>query len=131
MPNSFWNGQEAFWNSVNLTYTFNEEITAVIETRRARFVVICFCHSVFLGISSPGLIYTFNVSGLNYVPLFCHFGHYTYDMPLIGKLDKFISAVQLDMLQNNFVENWWLWPSLQSHYIKLTSKCVTTQSSQT
>ncbi len=34
------------------------EITAVIETRRARFVLICFCHSVFLGISSPGLIYT-------------------------------------------------------------------------
>ncbi len=24
--------------------------------RQARFVLICFCHSVFLGISSPGLI---------------------------------------------------------------------------
>ncbi len=30
---------------------------AVIETHLARFVLICFCHSVFLGISSPGLIY--------------------------------------------------------------------------
>ncbi len=29
----------------------------MIETHRARFVLICFCHSVFLGISSPGLIY--------------------------------------------------------------------------
>ncbi len=35
-----------------------EEITAVIETRQAGFVLICFCHSVFLGISSPSLIYT-------------------------------------------------------------------------
>ncbi len=32
-------------------------ITAVIKTCRACFVLICFCHSVFLGISSPGLIY--------------------------------------------------------------------------
>ncbi len=35
-----------------------EEITAVIEMRRASFVLICFCHSVFIGISSPGLIST-------------------------------------------------------------------------
>ncbi len=33
-----------------------EEITAAIEMRRARFVLIYFCHSVFLGISSPCLI---------------------------------------------------------------------------
>ncbi len=32
---------------------------AVIEMRRACFVLICFCHSVFLGISSPGLIYRY------------------------------------------------------------------------
>ncbi len=31
--------------------------TAVIEMRRARFVLICFCHTVFLGISSLGMIY--------------------------------------------------------------------------
>ncbi len=31
----------------------------MIEKRRARFVLICFCHSVFLGISSPGLIYIY------------------------------------------------------------------------
>ncbi len=33
------------------------EITAVIEMHQACFVLIWFCHSVFLGISSPGLIY--------------------------------------------------------------------------
>ncbi len=26
-----------------------------------RFVLICFCHSVFLDISSPGLIYSYNI----------------------------------------------------------------------
>ncbi len=36
-----------------------EEITPVIKTCPAHFVLICFCHSVFLGISSPGLIYRY------------------------------------------------------------------------
>ncbi len=34
----------------------------LIETHWAGFVLICFCHSVFLGISSPGLIYILIVS---------------------------------------------------------------------
>ncbi len=50
-----------------------EEITGVIETRQTCSVLICFCHSVFLGISSPGLIYIDFIFTVNTTYLrFCH-----------------------------------------------------------